>query len=183
MRILTIAGSLRRDSFNRKLLQQARELMPAVVESVDWDDLGSVPAFNEDDEDAPDAAVRALRAAIAAVDAVLIATPEYNASIPGQLKNALDWASRPFPDSVLRGKPVLVIGASPSPAGGVRGQADTRKVLRAAGARVLDGELAVADAYRRFDDAGRLVDPELRDRLDGLMHELAANGRAEVVSA
>lgn len=147
MHILTIAGSLRQDSVNRKLLAQARELMPAGIEALDWDELALIPAFSEDEETDPTAAVHTLRTAIAAADAILITTPEYNGSIPGALKNALDWASRPFPDNVLRGKPVAVIGASPSPAGADRARADTRKVLAAIGARVLDVEFALARAY------------------------------------
>lgn len=174
MLILGISGSLRRDSYNGMLLRQVAALLPAGVELEEWNDLRSVPPFSEDDEVAPAPAVDALRAAIAAADAVLVVTPEYNASIPGQLKNALDWASRPFPDNVLRAKPVAVISASPSPGGAGRAQADVRKVLETIGARVLDGEVRIPRAYQQFDSAGQLVDADLRLRLAQLLGELSA---------
>ena len=107
------------------------------------------------------AAVQRMRDAIASADVVLIATPEYNGSVPGVLKNAIDWASRPFPDNSLRDRPAAVIGASPSIFGAVWAQAEVRKVLKATGARVLDDELPVAKAAEAFDTAGRLRDPEL----------------------
>jgi chromate reductase len=129
MRVLCISGSLRRDSYNRKLLRAAGELAPPAAELVHWHGLKALPPFDEDDEHAPGAAVVALREAIARADALLIATPQYNASLPGQLKNALDWASRPYESNVLRGKPVAVIGASPSPSGAARSQAEARTVL------------------------------------------------------
>jgi chromate reductase len=171
--ILGIAGSLRTSSYNRRLLHAAAELAPG-ARLVVWDGLKSVAPFDEDDEPAPPRAVLELRAAIAGADAVLLATPEYNHSIPGQLKNAIDWASRPRGQSVLAGKPVAVIGASPSPRGTVASQADTRRVLAAAGARVLDRELAVARAHERFDGDGRLVDHEIAGRLTEQLAELAA---------
>jgi chromate reductase, NAD(P)H dehydrogenase (quinone) len=174
MQILGIAGSLRRGSYNRMLLRAAGALVPAATELVEWDGLRNVPPFCEDDEDRPTLAVHALREAIAAADAVLVATPEYNGSLPGQLKNVLDWASRPFPDNVLRDKPVAVIGASPSPGGAGRAQAEARAVLARIGARVLDGEVRVPRAYEQFDPAGRLLDPGLRLSLQRLLGELAA---------
>ena len=115
-------------------------------------------------------------------DALIFATPEYNASIPGQLKNALDWASRPFPDNVLRGKPVAVVGASTGLFGAVRAQAELRKVLATAGANVLDDELPVGMACDAFDHDLRLIDRELRARLEHflgwLCHPLAAASRS-----
>jgi chromate reductase, NAD(P)H dehydrogenase (quinone) len=116
------------------------------AELIVWDELAATPPFSEDDEEHPPKVVRGLRATIADADAVLIVTPEYNSSIPGQLKNALDWASRPFPDNVLRGKPVAVIGASPSPGGAGRAQAETRTVLARVGAHVLPDGLSVPHA-------------------------------------
>jgi chromate reductase len=116
--------------------------------------------------------VRELRQALRRTDAVLIATPEYNHSIPGQLKNALDWASRPFPANSLRGRPVAVVGASTSIFGAVWAQAEARKVLAASGAGVLDVELPVARAAEAFDADGELHDPELRDRLAEITGEL-----------
>ena len=131
-----------------------------------------MPPYDEDDDGdlAPEGA-RRLREAIAAADALLIATPEYNSSIPGQLKNALDWASRPFPDNVLRNKPVAVIGASTGIFGAVWAQAEVRKVLAATGARVVDIELPVAGAEEAF--AGdRLADEQVHGRLVQILTEL-----------
>jgi chromate reductase, NAD(P)H dehydrogenase (quinone) len=141
--------------------------------------LAAVPPFDEDAETGPTPeAVERLRSEIAAADAVLIATPEYNASVPGVLKNAIDWASRPFPDNVLRDRPVAVIGASTGLFGAVWAQAELRKVLRHTGARVLDEELPVGSASWAFTDDGYLVDPELRARLEGLLEELVREGVA-----
>jgi chromate reductase, NAD(P)H dehydrogenase (quinone) len=172
MRVLAISGSLRRDSHNTRLLRVAAELVPPSAELELFEGLKQVPPYDEDDDGdlVPDGAQR-LREAIAAADAVLIATPEYNSSIPGQLKNALDWASRPFPDNVLRNKPVAVIGASTGMFGAVWAQAEVRKVLGAIGARVVDVELPLAGAERAF--AGdRLADHELHQRLDQILTEL-----------
>ncbi|MER3408889.1 MAG: hypothetical protein C4306_02030, partial [Thermoleophilia bacterium] len=130
MRILGISGSLRRGSYNSLLLRAASEMLPPSVELQAWDGLKAVPPFDEDDEAGPaPAAVASLRGAIAASDAVLIATPEYNGSIPGQLKNALDWASRPFDATPLRNTPVAVVGASTGAFGAAWAQADLRCVL------------------------------------------------------
>src|SRR6186997_108139 len=113
MKVLGISGSLRGDSYNRKLLRAAAELLPEDVEFELWDGLKEVPPYDEDDDVVPaPARVARLREAIAGADAVLFATPEYNSSVPGQLKNALDWASRPLATNVLRNKQVAVIGAS-----------------------------------------------------------------------
>jgi chromate reductase len=102
VRILGISGSLRRGSHNRRLLRAAGALLPPGVELAEWDGLATLPAFDEDLENTPPAPVRAFFDAVEGVDALLIATPEYNASLPGALKNAIDWASRPFPENVLR---------------------------------------------------------------------------------
>lgn len=173
MKILAIAGSLRRESYNRALLLAAGELLPVEVDFELYADLRSVPPYDQDDdlEPAPLAVMR-LRAKIADADALLIATPEYNSSIPGQLKNALDWASRPLASSVLRNKPVAVIGASTGAFGAVWSQAELRKVLAATGARVLDVELAVGRAAERFDEFGRLGDTDLRERLHEVLDVL-----------
>ena len=179
MRILGISGSLRRDSHNSKLLRAAGELLPPGVELEVWDGLKAVPPFDEDDEVGPaPAAVASLKDAVAAADAILIATPEYNASVPGQLKNAIDWLSRPFASTPLRNKPALVIGASTGAFGAVWAQAELRKVLATAGARVVEGELAVGHADTRFDETGAFVDEdlrsELREALEVLLSELPA---------
>ena len=166
MRVLGISGSLRRDSYNRKLLRAAGELLPPGVELQVWDELKAVPAFDEDDELGPaPAAIESLRAAVARVDAIVVATPEYNASIPGQLKNAVDWASRPLATNPLRNKPVAVIGASTGMFGAVWAQAELRKVLAATGARVTDAELALGHAHERLDEAGRPADPAQEEAL------------------
>src|SRR5262249_21010376 len=147
MRLLAVSGSLRRDSHNTRLLRAAAQQLPPEAELELYDGLKQIPPFDEDDEAHPGAEVERWHAAIDAADAVLIATPEYNSSIPGQLKNALDWASRPKADAVLRNKPVAVVGASKSMFGALWAQAELRKVLSSAGARVLDAELAVATAH------------------------------------
>ena len=175
MTILGISGSLRRGSHNTKLLRVAGELLPPEAELVVFDGLEAVPPYNEDrDTEDPPAAAERLRDAIAQADAVLFATPEYNGSMPGQLKNALDWASRPHRTSALWGKPVAVIGASSGMYGAVWAQADLRKALGVAGARVVDVEVAVGRAGERLDEAGRLVDGELRDELRAAVETLAA---------
>jgi chromate reductase, NAD(P)H dehydrogenase (quinone) len=180
MRILGIAGSLRRGSHNRKLLRAAGEALPPGVELVEWDSLAGIPAFNEDEETDPPAPVRELLAEIEDADALLIATPEYNASLPGALKNALDWASRPFPDNVLRRKPSAVIGASTGLFGAVWAQAEVRKALKASGAHVLESELPVALADGAFDEDGGLADPELTARLRDLLEDLVREVDAPV---
>ena len=166
MRILGISGSLRRDSHNTKLLHAVEELLPDGVELELYEELESVPPYNEDrdTDDSPAAAVH-LREAIARADAVLFATPEYNGSIPGQLKNAIDWASRPHRVSALWGKPAAVVGASSGMFGAVWAQAELRKVLKTAGARVAEAEVAVGKADTKFDADGRLVDDEVREGL------------------
>jgi len=184
MKVLGISGSLRRDSYNRKLLVNAAELLPAGAEFELYEALKDVPPFDEDDEQPAPAAVARLRAAVAGADALLIATPEYNSSIPGQLKNAIDWASRPTPaTSVLRNKPVAVVGASTGAFGAVWAQADLRKVLGAAGARVVEGEVAVGHAHERFDSEGRLEDETLRGQLDELLEQLVVSARPRAAVA
>jgi chromate reductase, NAD(P)H dehydrogenase (quinone) len=184
VRILAISGSLRRDSHNTKLLRNAEELLGSGVDIELYDGLESVPPYNEDrdGEDAP-AAVVDLRERIEGADALLIATPEYNSSVPGQLKNAVDWASRPVRAGALWGKPVVVIGASSGFYGGIWAQAELRKVLATAGARVVDAELAVSHADTRFDADGRLVDEEIRDELDAALEALLAEVGPRLVAA
>jgi chromate reductase len=177
VKILGISGSLRRDSYNTKLLRTADELLPPDVELEVYDGLKAVPPYDEEDdvEDAP-AAVTALREAIADADGVLIATPEYNSSVPGHLKNSFDWVSRPLATNPLRNKPVAVVGASTGAFGAVWAQAELRKVLAAIGARVVDAEVAVGHAPTRFDEAGRLIDGnllgDLQETVDTLVMEV-----------
>jgi chromate reductase, NAD(P)H dehydrogenase (quinone) len=172
MRVLAISGSLRRGSHNTRLLRLAAGLVPPSAKLELFEGLKEVPPYDEDDDVGlgPEGA-RRLREAIDEADAILIATPEYNSSLPGQLKNALDWASRPFPDNVLRNKPVAVIGASTGVFGAVWAQAEARKVLAATGARVIDVELPVGGAEAAFV-GDRLADDELHQRLAEILDEL-----------
>ncbi len=184
MRILAISGSLRRDSHNTMLLRAAAELLPADVELVFWEGLRDVPPYDEDDDVEPaPPAVAALREAVAGADAVLIATPEYNSSIPGALKNALDWASRPIATNAFRNKPVAVIGSSVGMFGAVWAQAELRKVLAAMGARVADVEVAVGHATEKFDADGRLLDDDVREQLRDAISTLLAELEPASVAA
>jgi chromate reductase, NAD(P)H dehydrogenase (quinone) len=178
LRILAINGSLRTGSHNGALLRAAAALLPSDVELVELTRLAHVPAYNEDhDVSPPPTTVAALRDVLASADAVLFSTPEYNSSIPGQLKNALDWASRPFPENALRGKPTAVVGASTGMFGAVWAQGELRKVLHTIGAHVLDRELPVPFAHERFDASGQLVDDLVRQELSDLVGELVASAR------
>jgi chromate reductase, NAD(P)H dehydrogenase (quinone) len=166
MKILGISGSLRQASHNTQLLRAAAELLPPGAELELYDGLREIPPFDEDSEHTPPGAVVALKRAIAEADAVLVATPEYNHSIPGVLKNALDWVSRPMAENPMRNKRLLVIGASTGMFGAVWAQAETRKVAAALGARVIDEELPVPH--------GNVDDPQLLDRLAELLGELTS---------
>jgi len=185
MRVLGISGSLRRASHNTRLLRAAALELPPGTELVLFEQLAAVEPYCEDhDGDRTPAGAAALRAAIAPADAVLIATPEYNSSLPGQLKNALDWASRPYGDSVLRAKPVAVVGASTGIFGAVWAQAEVRKVLNAIGARALDDEVPVGQADDAFAADGSLADPRLRELLaDAIATLIDAARPAEAVEA
>ena len=185
MKILGISGSLRGGSHNTALLRAAAELLPADAELELWDGLKAVPPYDEDDDvDPAPAAVAQLREAIAGADAVLFATPEYNHSVPGQLKNALDWASRPLASNPLRNKPVAVVGASMGAFGAVWAQAELRKVLAATGARIADGEVAVGHAHERFGPDGHLGDDLLREQFAEVVEGLLTVARArELVAA
>jgi chromate reductase, NAD(P)H dehydrogenase (quinone) len=182
MRVLGIGGSLRRDSLNGALLRAAAERLPAGAELVPFERLAEIPPFDEDLEvDPAPAAVRELREAMREADAVLIATPEYNHSLPGQLKNALDWASRPAGQSALNGKPAAAIGASKSMFGGVWAQAELRKVLAAMGARVVEADLPVAKAHEHMADGRLELDPGQTERMEEILAELAATVEAEAL--
>jgi chromate reductase len=179
MRILAISGSLRRDSHNSRLLRHIAERAPAGIELEIWDDLRSIPPYDADDDREPaPAPVAELRRAIASADALLIATPEYNASIPGVLKNAIDWASRPRAATPLQNKPAAVIGASTGSFGAVWAQAELRKVLAHTGARVVDLDLPVAKADDAFDESGALRSGELDERCADVLAALAAEVHA-----
>jgi chromate reductase, NAD(P)H dehydrogenase (quinone) len=184
MRILAVSGSLRTGSHNTSLLWAAAEAAPEGVEVEVWQGIGDLPIYDQglEGSDLPDA-VRRLREDWAAADAILFATPEYNGSVPGGLKNAVDWASRPVRESALTNKTVAVIGASTGQFGAMWAQADLRKVLGVAGARVVADELPVTRAHEKFDAEGRLLDGELFDRLRLVLETLAVEAIPAAVTA
>jgi chromate reductase len=178
MTILGISGSLRQDSYNTMLLRN----VPLELEL--WDGLKEIPPYDEDDDVEPTPpAVARMRAAVAGADAIVFATPEYNASVPGQLKNAVDWLSRPRGEAALANKPVAVIGASTGAFGAVWAQSELRKVLATAGARVVEVEVAVSHAQTRFDGNGELVDEILKEQLQAAADTLLAELPARVAIA
>jgi chromate reductase len=182
VRILAISGSLREGSLNTRLLREIAERAPAGVEIELWDGLRSMPPYDADDDVSPaHPTVRALRDTIAEADGLLFATPEYNASIPGVLKNAIDWASRPRAVTPLQGKPAAVVGATTGQFGAVWAQAELRKVLASTGARVVDLELPVAKAHNQLDEHGTLladerIDGRCGEILEALIAEIERNG-------
>lgn len=173
-RILALAGSLRQGSYNRGLLRAAEELAPDWVE-VQFFDIGTLPFFNEDLEAAGDPeAVRRFKEAIRDANAVLMATPEYNGAVPGVLANAIDWASRPTGRSVLRNKPVAVLGAVLGRSGSANAQAALRGVLSRVGAVVVpDPQVLVPHASRLFDERVNLRDEETREEIRQLVEAVA----------
>jgi chromate reductase, NAD(P)H dehydrogenase (quinone) len=180
MRVLGISGSLRHGSYNTALLRYVRELLEAEgAEFEIYEGLRDIPPFNEDEESFSPEAVSRLREAVQGADAIFFTTPEYNSSIPGVLKNALDWVSRPFGTNPMRNKPVAVVGASAGMFGALWAQAELRKVLSTMGARVAEGEVAVGHAMDRFDEDGRLNEPNLAEEL----REVAVTLLAEVEPA
>jgi chromate reductase len=185
MRILAISGSLRSASYNTALLRAAADLAPEDVSVELYEGIDRLPPFNEDEEGgAIDPGIADLREAIASADAVLFSTPEYNGTMPGHVKQAVDWASRPHgPDSALWGKPVAAIGASVTDYGALWAQDHLRKALGLAGARVIDVELPVSKAQERFDADGVLIDLELRDRLAEIVGTLAERAHGLAVAA
>jgi chromate reductase len=184
MRILGLSGSLRQGSHNTSLLRAAARALPRGAQLEVFDGLRDLPLYDEDldVEPAPEA-VQRLRDAITTADGLLIATPEHNGTVPAALKNAIDWASRPFPDNALKGKPTAVIGASTGLFGAVWAQADTRRSLGVAGADVLEHELPVGQAHTKLGPEGELDDPDLSSALDELLGTLNARGGAAVSQA
>ena len=173
VRLLGLAGSLRTRSFNRYLLEAGRELTPAGTTITVYEHLADIPPFNEDLEANPPLGVTRLRQAMQAADGLLIATPEYNQSVPGVLKNVIDWLSRSDPAQGLTGKPVAVIGATTGPWGTRLAQTQLRQILVACQAlRLPSPALYLGDARAAFDEAGRLIDHETRDRLSGVIEAL-----------
>jgi chromate reductase len=185
-RVLAVAGSLRSGSLNRRLLEAVAEQAPEDVEVILYEGLGDLPHFDEDLDVRPGpGAVEDLRARMHGVDGILIATPEYNSSIPGVLKNALDWASRPYGTGPLVGRPVAVAGVSPSAFGAVWAAAEVRKVLTASGARVVETELGVKKANTLVDEHGRFTDADTVAAALGLvsaLRDVSAQAAAEAAS-
>jgi chromate reductase len=181
LRVLGFAGSLREGSWNRALLEAAREMAPAGM-AISVSDLSGIPLYNadQDNDDNRPESVNQFKQAIADADAVLIATPEYNYSIPGVLKNAIDWASRPGMRSVFAGKPVAMMGASSSMVGTARAQAHLRLVILSMKASVLPHpDVLVARAKEKFDDQHRLTDEMTRKFLKEMLERLLEWGRHE----
>jgi chromate reductase, NAD(P)H dehydrogenase (quinone) len=172
MKVLGLSGSLRRESHNTQLLLAAARLFPADTEFEFFERLKEIPHYDEDDEPQPNDAVVALRGAIAEADAVLIATPEYNGTLPGHLKTAIDWASRPRGSAALANKPVAVIGGSTGMFGAVWAQADARKALATAGARVVDEEVPVPAVQEQVAEDGHLNEEAVHERLEAVLTAL-----------
>ena len=184
MRVLAISGSLRDASNSTALLRALREEAPEGVEVILWDGLKGMPPYDQDDDVVPaPAKVAAFRDLVRDVDAVFFATPEYNSSIPGALKNALDWGSRPIATSAFRNKPVAVISSSAGAFGGVWAGAELRKVLGAMGSRVVEAELAVGHAHEKLGDDGGLADNDVRQGLREALETLLAESTPVEVAA
>jgi chromate reductase len=177
MIILGIVGSLRKGSYNRFALKAAQELVPDGA-ALDLIELHGIPVFDQDDEMAPPGAVLEFKRRILAADAILFATPEYNYSIPGALKNAIDWASRPYGQSAWVGKPAAVMGASVGSLGTARAQYHLRQILVAQDMPVVNQpEVMIANAAQRFDEKGQLGDEPTRQLIRGLLVTLVQLAR------
>jgi len=174
LKVLGIAGSLRKESYNRAALRAARELAPEGME-IEILELEGIPPFNQDEESRPPETVVRLKSKIRAADAILFVTPEYNYSIPGVLKNAIDWASRPYGDNAWHGKPVAVMGASPGMLGTARAQYHLRQTFVFLNMFPVNApEVLIAQADRRFDPQGKLTDPSTAEFIKKLLVALAA---------
>ena len=173
-KVLVMLGSLRAASINRQLAELAVETAPEGVSLQLFDRLGELPFYNEDiDNDDVAEPVAALRAAAADVDAALVVTPEYNGTIPGVLKNAIDWLSRPFGDSALKGKPAAVIGGSFGQYGGVWAHDDTRKSFGIAGPRIVE-DLKLSVPFKSLDGKHPRENAEITENLRDVVGKLAA---------
>lgn len=182
MNVLILAGSHRRDSWTVQVAADLGRLAPAGVCLEMYSGLEALPFYSQDldvaDPSLAPAAVSELRAAVHAADALVVVTPEYNGSLPGVLKNAIDWASRPRGASCLDSLPAAVVGVSPSPGGGRRAAADVVKVLTVAGAAVIEDPVSIASVYEVLE-GGRVQDGDLQSSLAALLAALMnrANGR------
>ena len=172
-RVAVVVGSLRKESLNRKMAKALAAMAPPTL-SLEIVEIGQLPLYNQDDDANPPPASVAFKEKIAGADAVLFVTPEYNRSVPGVLKNAIDWASRPVRESALTNKTVSVIGASPGQFGAMWAQQDLRRILGIAGARVVGDELPVPRVHEKFDHDGRPTDAELSELLRVVLETLAA---------
>ena len=174
MKILGIAGSLRQGSYNRSVLRAAQTVLPTDC-FLEVFDLEGIPLLNQDDEMNLPKRVVEFKTAIRRADAILIATPEYNFSVPGVLKNAIDWASRPFGDSAWTDKPAAIMGASPDELGPARAQSHLRQILGSLDVHTVnEPEVVIANAATRFDVTGTLVDQTSIDLIRQLLQRLAA---------
>lgn len=174
MKILGIAGSLRKASYNMGVLRAAQQLAPAGV-TIDIFDISPIPVYNQDLDSAPPAAVTQLKAALRTSDAIVISTPEYNYSVPGVLKNAIDWASRPYGDSAWLNKPVALMGASVGMFGTARAQYHLRQSFVFLDAYVLNQpEVMIANASQRFDGEGNLTDDKAKELIKKQIEALVA---------
>lgn len=171
--ILGIVGSLRKDSYNRSALKAAQKLAPdgAILNLIE---LHGIPVFDQDNESVMPAAVLEFKRRILAADAILFATPEYNYSVPGPLKNAIDWASRPHGESAWQGRPAAMMGASPGNLGSARAQYHLRQILVALDMPVVNApEVMISNAAQRFDQDGILTDEPTRQRIRKLLDALS----------
>jgi chromate reductase len=172
IKILGFAGSLRKDSYNKALLHAAMKLIPKKAK-LEIFDIEGIPLFNQDLEDRMPQKVKEFKAKIRVADALLIVTPEYNYSVPGVLKNAIDWASRPFGDNSFDGKPVAIMSASPGIIGGLRAQYHLRQILVSLNMNAVNmPEIIVASADKKIDENGNLTDEETRKRIKQLLESL-----------
>lgn len=170
--VLGIAGSLRRDSYNRATLRAAQELVPNGAK-IDTFEIAGLPGFSQDDEAQPPAQVVELKQRVRSADAILFVTPEYNYSVPGVLKNAIDWASRPYGDSAWNGKPVAIMGASVGATGTARAQYHLRQMFVFLNMFAINQpEVMIANAHKHFDEQGRLTDEAARKLIQQQLQEL-----------
>ncbi len=173
MKIFGIAGSLRKGSYNKSLLRAAKGLLPEEAQLEIFDKLAEIPPFNQDNEKNPPSVVAELKEKIRRSDAILFATPEYNYSIPGVLKNAIDWASRPYGDSAWEGKPTAIMSAATGMIGGARAQYHLRQVFVSLNILPLNRpEIIIPEASKKFDEHGNLTDEYTKEKIKDLLKAL-----------